>query len=95
MNGVGKFSHRAFRLGAVAALPFLLALPVSAQDLSSCKGSEFKRFIGKPVKAMQKLRTANVRYVCTQCPMTMDYREDRLTVTFFRRSGRIKEMRCV
>jgi hypothetical protein len=73
----------------------LLASPAAGQDLSSCKGNSMKRFVGKPVERMQKVRKNNVRYVCTTCPMTKDYRIDRLTVLFDKTTRLITEMRCV
>jgi hypothetical protein len=44
---------------------------------------------------MQKVRKTNVRYVCTKCPMTKDYRINRLTVLFDEKTRLITEMRCV
>jgi hypothetical protein len=36
-----------------------------------------------------------VRFVCTECPMTRDYRPDRLTVFFDRDTGLIERLQCV
>jgi hypothetical protein len=73
----------------------LFAMPAAAQDLATCKGNTMKRFLGKPVTNMQKVRKTNVRYVCTKCPMTKDYRINRLTVLFDEKTRLITEMRCV
>ena len=98
MAGAGRIAGWSLRAGIVAgALAAASAglAQTAKPDLSTCDGEKYSRFVGKPVKAMQKLRKEKVRYVCTNCPMTMDYRLDRLTVTYFRRSGRIRDLRCV
>lgn len=70
------------------------ALAQSASDLSTCGGGAFTGYIGQPYKRLQKIKP-DARYVCSTCPMTMDFRQDRLTVTFDRRTKRIKTLRCV
>jgi len=76
-------------------LAFLLsASPLAAQDLSTCGAEGFERYIGKPVKALKRVRKTNVRYVCSICPATMDFSAERLTVVYDRSSGRITELGC-
>lgn len=72
--------------------------PANAQqpigDLSTCRGEKLGSYIGKSYKRLQKIRP-DARYVCSTCPMTMDFRLDRLTVTYDKRTRRIKTLRCV
>jgi hypothetical protein len=92
---LGRFSARAGLLAGamlVAASGFVRA---DQPALASCDGEKYRSLVGKPVDQLRKLRTENVRYVCTTCPMTKDFRQDRLTVTFFQATGRIKDLRCV
>lgn len=63
-------------------------------DLSTCRAGRLAGYVGQPYKRLQKIRP-DARYVCSTCPMTMDYRLDRLTVTYDRRTRRIKQLRCV
>ncbi|WP_342360302.1 hypothetical protein [Terrarubrum flagellatum] len=66
----------------------------SAADLSTCRAGDLGGYIGLPYKRLQKIRP-DARFVCDGCPMTMDFRADRLTVTYDRRTRRIKSLRCV
>ena len=69
-----------------------LAPSAVAQDLATCNGEGLRRFLGKSVKAMQRVRKDNVRYVCAGCPITMDFSAERLTVIHAR--GRVTKMSC-
>lgn len=64
------------------------------RDLSSCRASRLHRFIGKPYPLLQSLRP-DARFVCRGCPMTMDFRADRLIVTYDPKSKRVLALRCV
>ena len=70
--------------------------PVHAQsrDLARCNATTHAGFVGKPMAELQALRKDKVRFVCQGCPMTMDFRQDRLTVIFDRASRRILRMDC-
>ena len=82
-------------LAFTTAMAFLaLSAPGFGQDLSSCNGNALRRFIGKPVKEMQRVRKDKVRYVCEGCPMTMDFSPERLTVIYSEKTGLVKEMGC-
>lgn len=78
----------------LSAILLFGVVPSSANDLSTCGGGAFTGYIGQPYKRLQKIRP-DARYVCSTCPMTMDFRLDRLTVTFDKRTKRIKTLRCV
>ncbi|WP_144259512.1 I78 family peptidase inhibitor [Methylocystis sp. ATCC 49242] len=87
---------RAWSVAASLAAPFSLifAAPAAALDLSTCEAEGLERFIGKPVKELQRIRTIDVRYVCSTCPATMDFSAQRLTVVYDRSTGRITELSC-
>lgn len=91
IEGAGK---RATKLLLSASLLTAALTPAAAQDLSSCKGNELKRFIGKPVKEMQQVRKDKVRYVCEGCPITMDFSPERLTVIYSEKTGLVVRMSC-
>jgi len=66
----------------------------TAADLSTCRAGHLAGYVGRPYKQLQKIRP-DARYVCSTCPMTMDFRADRLTVTYDAKTKRIKQLRCV
>lgn len=66
----------------------------TAADLSTCRAGNLTGYVGRPYKRLQKIRP-DARYVCSTCPMTMDFRADRLTVTYDAKTKRIKQLRCV
>jgi hypothetical protein len=68
--------------------------PAAGQDLSTCKARGLAWSVGKPVKALKRLRTRQVRYVCTSCAATMDYNAARLTVVYDRSTGRVMKLSC-
>ena len=81
----------------IAAQLVSSATSVRAQthpDLSSCRAGHLTPYVGRPYRVLQKIRP-DARYVCSTCPMTMDFRADRLTVTYDVRTKRIRTLRCV
>ncbi|WP_296820511.1 hypothetical protein [Brevundimonas sp.] len=60
-----------------------------------CDAEGARSLIGSHVGAVTFPQDANVRLVCTTCPMTRDYRPDRLTILFNEATGIIEEVRCV
>jgi hypothetical protein len=40
------------------------------------------------------VNVSNRRVTCTTCPVTMDFREDRLNIFFDADTGIIKEVKC-
>jgi Peptidase inhibitor I78 family len=87
---------RIFIAALLAAMP---AIPAIAQpalpNLVSCNAAHLTRHIGKPYTDLQRIRPSDARYVCSTCPMTMDFRTDRLTVTYDRKTGLVTRLRCV
>ncbi|ATQ43239.1 peptidase inhibitor I78 [Caulobacter mirabilis] len=61
----------------------------------SCKSADFAYLVGKnrseiPVPTDPSKR----RVTCTTCPMTMDYRPDRLNILYDNETGIVKEVKC-
>lgn len=61
----------------------------------SCKSADFQYLVGKnkseiPVPTDPSKR----RVACTTCPVTMDYRPDRLNIYFDAETGIVKEVKC-
>lgn len=60
-----------------------------------CDAEDAASLIGSHVGAVTFPPDANVRIACTTCPLTRDYRPDRLTILFDQDTGRIESVRCV
>jgi len=77
----------------VSATP---TVPVPAPlPADSCKSADFQYLIGKnkseiPVPTDPSKR----RVACTTCPVTMDYRADRLNIFFDSQTGIVKDVKC-
>ncbi len=61
----------------------------------SCKAADFQYLVGRnkseiPVPTDPSKR----RVACTTCPVTMDYRPDRLNIYFDAETGTVKEVKC-
>lgn len=69
--------------------------PVTAEPgLQRCDAEGARSLIGSHVGAVTFPQDANVRIVCTTCPVTKDYRADRLNVRFDQATGRIESVDC-
>lgn len=60
-----------------------------------CNAEDAQSLIGSHYAAITFPAGANVRFVCTECAMTRDYRPDRLTILYDEATGAIEEVRCV
>lgn len=60
-----------------------------------CDADDAQSLIGSHFAAITFPQDANVRFVCTECAMTRDYRPDRLTVLYDQDTGIVQEVRCV
>ncbi|WP_282008131.1 hypothetical protein [Brevundimonas aveniformis] len=60
-----------------------------------CDAEAARSLIGSHRGAVTFPADANVRFVCTECPMTRDYRRDRLTIFFDEDTGVIQRVQCV
>lgn len=60
-----------------------------------CNAEDAQSLIGSHFGAITFPADANVRFVCTECAMTRDFRPDRLTILYDQDSGIVEEVRCV
>ena len=94
-----QFVQRLIRTSLCALLVLfgasnVAALAQSAANLFTCRANTLGGYVGQPYQRLQKIRP-DARFVCRGCPMTMDYRIDRLTVIYHPRSKRVLSLRCV
>ncbi|ODT85872.1 peptidase inhibitor I78 [Phenylobacterium sp. SCN 70-31] len=67
--------------------------PPPAPD--TCGAAEHQNLVGRPRSEIPTpVRPERQRVACTTCPVTMDYRADRLNFYFDAATGIIKEVRC-
>lgn len=80
------------------ALMSACATPVVDEPGTSawqCNAEDAQSLIGSHFGAITFPQDANVRFVCTECAMTRDYRPDRLTILYDQDTGIVQEVRCV
>ena len=66
--------------------------PPSADE---CGARAMQNLVGKNISEIpQAPASANWRVACTTCPVTLDYRPDRLNIFFDEKTGEIKQVRC-
>ena len=76
----------------VAPPPVAIAPP---QPKDQCGMVEAKAFIGKNrTELPAAVDPTRWRVACTTCPVTMDFRPDRLNILFDAETGRVKEVKC-
>jgi hypothetical protein len=69
--------------------------PVYEPPASSCRAEAHRHLVGRPRSEIPvPTDPAKQRVACTTCPVTMDYREDRLNFFFDAQTGVVKEVRC-
>ena len=69
--------------------------PPPPREPDQCGLAEAQRFIGRPRSEIPiPLRPERQRVLCTTCPMTLDFRADRLTFLFDAQTGIVKEAKC-
>lgn len=89
--GIGCLAALGVTLGACAPVdrsPDRTPLP------QRCEVEDARLLIGRHVGAVTFTRDANVRIVCTSCPVTKDLRPDRLNIRFDQSSGIIERVDC-
>lgn len=60
-----------------------------------CEAKALQHLVGKSRSEIPvPLDPSKRRVTCTTCPMTMDYRFDRVNILFDKVTGIIKEVRC-
>lgn len=69
--------------------------PARNQARDLCGARPLQYLIGKSRSEIPvPVNVTNRRVTCTTCPVTMDFREDRLNIFFDAETGIIKEVKC-
>lgn len=69
--------------------------PAPSRPKDSCGASDLAYLVGKTRTAIPvPIDPTKRRVTCTTCPVTMDYRADRLNILFDSETGIIKEVKC-
>jgi hypothetical protein len=67
----------------------------AAPPKDHCEAYKFQYLVGKPKSEIPvPVDPTKRRVACTSCPVTMDYREDRLNIFFDAETGVIKDVKC-
>lgn len=78
---------------SIASAPTLVLPPPSPPD--ACGARDLQWLVGQPKSRIPVPTDPSKRRVaCTTCPVTMDYRPDRLNIFFDAETGVIKEVKC-
>lgn len=80
---------------AAEAPPAARPAPEPPPLKDACGAAEAKNLVGRPrTEIPVPLDPSRQRVACTTCPVTQDYRPDRLNFFFDAQTGIIKEVRC-
>lgn len=61
----------------------------------ACGAWKLQYLVGRPRSEIPvPVNPTDRRVTCTTCPVTMDYRQDRLNILFDARTGVIEEVKC-
>lgn len=78
-----------------AAPPPVARSPAPAPTADACNAAELKPYIGRPrTELPAPIWPDRERVACTTCPITQDFRSDRVNVFFDAGTGIVKEVRC-
>ena len=62
---------------------------------NQCRASEYQNLIGRHRSQIpERPAGATWRVTCTSCPVTMDYRPDRLNILFDQQTEIVREVKC-
>ncbi len=77
----------------VSVEPSAPKMPSDSPD--QCKAAQYQSLVGKNRSELPTPPTGETwRVTCTTCPVTMDYRGNRLNVFFNQTTGVIEEVKC-
>lgn len=69
--------------------------PAAEAPRDACGAYELQHLVGRPKSEIPvPLNPSRWRVACTTCPVTMDYREDRLNIFFDSDTGIVKQVKC-
>ncbi len=69
--------------------------PASEPEKDQCGLKDAQAFIGKPRTSLPApVDPSRWRVACTTCPVTMDYRPDRLNILFNADTGVVQQVKC-
>jgi len=78
--------------------PPAIALPTpppQSEPKDECGLKDAQQFIGKPRTSLPApVDPSRWRVACTTCPVTMDYRADRLNILFNADTGIVQQVKC-
>ncbi|MBI1407576.1 MAG: peptidase inhibitor I78 [Caulobacter sp.] len=78
----------------VSAKPPPLPMPARPPK-DHCGAWELQHLVGRPKTDIPvPVDPSKRRVVCNTCPVTMDYRQDRLNIVFDARTGIVTEVKC-
>ena len=82
---------------ATPTAPPALALPAKppAAEKDQCGLKDAQQYLGKPRTSLPApVDPSRWRVACTTCPVTMDFRADRLNILFNADTGIVQEVKC-
>lgn len=80
---------------APPAIALPAAPPAAETEKDQCGLKEAQAFIGKPRTSLPApVDPSRWRVACTTCPVTMDYRPDRLNILFNGDTGVVQQVKC-
>ena len=69
--------------------------PAAEADKDHCGLKDARQYVGKPRTSLPApVDPSRWRVACTTCPVTMDYRADRLNILFNADTGVVQEVKC-
>lgn len=81
-------------LGACAPTATVPGTP-DANGLVQCKPGDYQEYVGRQRSTIPEVPQGRIfRVACTTCPVTMDYRDNRVTFAFEESTGIIRRVTC-
>ena len=78
-----------------AAPPSAAPLPPPPSPKDACGAAELQNLVGRPrTEIPVPVHPDRQRVACTTCPVTQDFRPERLNFFFDAQTGLIREIRC-
>lgn len=80
---------------ALPSKPPASSSSISEASKDQCGLKDAQAFVGKPRTSLPApVDPSRWRVACTTCPVTMDYRPDRLNILFNADTGVVQEVKC-